>query len=183
MKKTKLFIGAVSLATFLAGCAAFPGHVTETQSQLDGEQQVQVQPGYLYLKGLESASFKVGGFWSDKDPQDFVLEVAYMGVASLKSLKVGIDGHVREFQPAHPTTDFEWEPDTGIAGVSAPSKAESRQRYIVPLAYVRQMVNGKRVVLQVQLHDGVVEGVFSFDQQEYARPGFRRALEKIGSRP
>jgi hypothetical protein len=178
-----MFRSLIVVVLLAAGCAGMPGNVSVTKSKLDGERQVQVEPGWLYAGGMNYPEMKLGGFWSDKSPGDFVLDVAVVGVDSVTSLKIGIDGQISEFSPSETFTNFKRTggsgPDNTVLYI--PNHSESDKRFVITLDYVKQMVAGKRVIVQVQLGRTVKEGEFSFSQQSYAKPAFRKAIAKIAN--
>ena len=176
-----MFRSIVLIALLLTGCSGMPGNVNVTKSKLDGERQVHVEPGWLYAGGMKMPEMKLGGFWSNKDPNDFILDVAVVGVDSVTGLKIAVDGQISEFSPSEAITNFK---DTGGTGVNNsvlyfPDHPESDKRFVIPLDYVKQMVAGKKVIVQVHLGRTVKEGEFSFSQQSYAKPAFRKAVALI----
>jgi len=151
----------------LAGCMSLPGHVETSTSKFDGERQVQVDPGWL-LNGM-STTVKLGGFWTDKAPDRFMLSVAYWGTKDIEAVKVRIDSEVVDLKPSGPTQFY-----------TAYNNPESSRRFGVPLAFIYKLMDGKEVMFQVSLSSGsFVEGTFSTDRSTSARPAFRKALFKI----
>jgi hypothetical protein len=165
------FISFLAVCLLVAGCAGLPGHVSKTESMLDGERQVHVAPGVLYGGGLSTSSVQLGGYWSEKDPEAFYLDVVTSGLNDIQMLKVSIDGTVSEF-----SADSRTRKAFGQGGVN-----ESSERVAVTLAFVRDMVAARRCVIQVITPREKFEGIFSFDQHTYARPAFRKALGQIES--
>ena len=163
-----------------AGCETLPGHVGVTTAKLDGERQVHVDPGWLHAGGLKISTIKLGGFWSDRRPDEFVLEAVVLGVDNIEGLKIGIDGRVSEFKQAGGFTAYEYKPGYYEQFGSYAGHSESARRFVVPLDFVRAMVAGKKVIVRVSLSRGYLEGEFAFDQITFARPGFRKALAKLG---
>ncbi|MES2219396.1 MAG: hypothetical protein V4587_00330 [Acidobacteriota bacterium] len=137
---------------------------------LDGERRVVIEPAWLYSHGLSSSVFKVGGVWTGKLPNQFTLEVTLPGVFDIKGLKVGLNGEIFTLKPAGPA-----QLPRFVDG-----KSESSMDFVVPLAFIDTLVAAERSVFQVQLGGGAVaEGRFSFNQQTYALPAFRKALREI----
>jgi hypothetical protein len=149
------FVLFVPLVLWLCGCAGTPGYVSKTESLLDGERQVQVEPGWLYGGGLNTSPVKLGGLWTEKAPEQFVLNIVLAGGEAIRSVKVGIDGTTTEFH-------------------QAPSG-----QFVLPITFVQDMVSAKRCIVQVVTPRSKLEGIFSFDQQTYARPAFKKALQQI----
>ncbi len=149
----------------LAGCAGVPGGVSSSTSKFDGERQIVVEPGWLPNGG--ASSLKLGGFWSQKSPDTFALEVMYWGVRPVEAVKVSIDGEVV---------------DLGGDGVPVDQvdtpRPETGRRYVVPLSLIERMVAAKSVVFQVSLGSFSTEGVFK-SGPTCARPAFVSALGKI----
>ena len=148
-----------------------PGSVKVTTSKLDGEQQVQVEPGWLKGEKMSDRPPKLGGFWSGKSATNFTLEAVLFGESKPERVRIGIDGAISEFPTtngARVITSF----TQGVKGI------ETVSRFIVPLSFVQQMVAGTNVVIQEDAR-GFTEGVFSADAPTRARPGFKKALEKI----
>ena len=145
-----------------------PGDVSTTESAFDGERQVHVDPGWL-SKGWEGSSLKLGGFWSEKTPEVFALEVVYFGVAGIESVQVNVDGEIIELEPASALTDFD----------HPHGRVESGRRFVVPLEFVDRMMEAERVVFRVGLGGTRAEGIFSTNAPTTARPAFRKALARI----
>jgi hypothetical protein len=158
-----------------------PGNVSVSKSKLDGERQVQVEPGWLYAGGMSMPEMKIGGFWSDKMPKDFILDAAVVGTDSVTELKISVDGEISEFSPSETFTHFSSKGGPGADNtvVYIPDHAESEKRFVVPLDFVKKMVAGKKVIVQIRLSQGYKEGEFSFNQQSYAKPAFRKAIALI----
>lgn len=139
---------------------------------------MQIEPGWIKGKGL-SATLKMGGFWTNKAPDKFHLEVVYDGVVSIQGLKIGIDGEVTEFQPTGTLTSHDYIPGVHNSVASIPGHSESSRRFVIPLEYVRRMTEGKSVIIQASLGDEYVEGTFSFNQPNFAKPAFVKVLAQI----
>src|SRR5262245_6360025 len=116
----------VMVATAVASFGQMPGSVKVTTSNLDGERQVKVTPGWLKGDRLLEATPKLGGFWSDKSPTNFMLEAVLVGGGAPEKLKVGIDRTVLEFTPtaAAPATAYN----------QSMKLVETSKRFDVPLA-------------------------------------------------
>jgi len=169
MKTIEIVLGCV----LLAGCSTMPGDVNSTKAMLDGERQIQVHPGWLYAGGMKSPSLKLGGFWSEKSPDAFNLEVLVPGVEPISAVKIGLDGEVVELK----ISGLDQRHDR-LTPEGAPFNV-TVARCPVSLDFVQRMVGSKKVVLRMHLAADYVEGVFSFDQLTYARPAFRKALKQI----
>jgi hypothetical protein len=139
---------------------------------------MQIEPGWIKGNGL-SATLKMGGFWTNKTPDKFHLEVVYEGVVSIQGLKIGIDGEVTEFQPTVTLTSHDYIPGVHNSVASIPGHSESSRRFVMPLEYVRRMTEGKSVIIQVSLGSEYVEGTFSFNQPNFAKPAFVKMLAKV----
>jgi hypothetical protein len=162
---------AVMVCTASIALGQMPGSVKVTTSKLDGERQVQIQPGWLQGQKMTDKPPKLGGFWTDKSPTNFTLEVVLFGESKPENVRIGIDGRISDF----PTTNGR-HVITYTEGVKA---VETGSRFVVPLSFVQQMVAGTNVIIQVEDARGFTEGVFSSDAPTQARPGFKKALEKI----
>jgi hypothetical protein len=181
-KKGNMFRSIVLIAALAASCAGMPGNVSVTKSKLDGERQVQVEPGWLYAGGMKSPEMKLGGFWTDKMPSDFIMDAAIVGTDSVTGLKISVDGQISEFKPTEDLTNF--KSSVGGSGVDntvlyVPGHSESDKRFVIPLDFVKKMIAGKKVIVQVQMSRGYREGEFSFNQTSYAKPAFRKAIALI----
>lgn len=176
MKLTLLIL----LTALISGCtmSGMPGHVGTTTSQLDGERQVHIDPGWIKGKGLDTP-LKLGGFWTDKSPDVFHLDVVYMGTESVQGLKVGIDGEITELKPTSSMTDHDYIPGLYNSVASIPGHSESSRRFTVPLEFIRRMTAGQRVILQVDLGSKFTEGTFSFNQTNFAKPAFVKMLTQL----
>jgi hypothetical protein len=159
------------LATSLTAFAQLPGAVKVTTSKLDGERQVQVTPGWLKGDTFLSTTPKVGGFWSDKSPSIFTLEAVLLGGGVPEKLRIGINGKISEFSPTGAAP--------GTAYNQSMKAVETSKRFEVPLVFVQEIVSGTNVVVQVGDARGFSEAIFSADGPTRARPGFKKALEKI----
>jgi hypothetical protein len=162
------FVGALTVAVTASG--QMPGSVKVTTSKLDGERQVQVEPGWLKGDDL-FGTLKLGGFWTDKSPTSFMLEAVLVGGGAPEKLKVGIDSRVSEFAPTGAAPGTRYNQSRKVV--------ETSKRFNVPLAFVQEMVAGTNVVIQIGDARGFTEGVFSSDAPTQARPGFKKALERI----
>ena len=166
MKPILLFC-TLSLA-LLCGCASLPGHTSKTEAMLDGERQVQISPGWLYGGGLSTPA-KAGGFWTEKAPDVFGLEVVVVKKTEpITGLMLGIDGKILDFAPTDLPTKF-----SVVDG-----HTESSRRFVIPLAVVEELVAAKSAVFRIQMAGSFVEAKF-FDQHTYALPAFRKALKQI----
>lgn len=165
------FAAVAALGTAAPGLGQFPGSVRVTTSKLDGERQVQVEPGWLKGEKLLDKPPKVGGFWTDKSPTNFTLEAVLVGGGAPEKLKIGINGKISEFVPNGAAA--------GTAYNQSMKVVETSKRFDVPLTFVQEMVAGTNVVVQVGDARGFTEGVFSSDAPTRARPGFKKALQKI----
>ena len=164
----------------LAGCGTMPGGVTKTESMLDGERQIRVNPGWLYAGGMKMPTLKAGGFWSEKAPDHFVLLLVSLGNENLESAKVGIDGKIIDLLPVESApTEFRWISGTYTQFGSHPGHAESSRQFLVPLQLVREMVDAKRAVVQLHFTTTYSEAIFTFNQPHYARRSFEKAIKQI----
>lgn len=180
MNSSKLRMSVLSLALIVASnCLGSPGSVTSTKSKLDKEQQVQIEPGNLKPDGIRMPDMKLGGFWTSKEPDLFYLDLVVTGVESISKLKIGIDGDIFEFDARGQLTKHDYKPGYYSPEVSVAGKAESSKRFVVPMAFLTQLVSGKVVIFQASLNGKYREGEFSFDQTTYARPAFRKAIKMV----
>lgn len=176
----KVFLFSL-LAALLSGCAmmpTLPGDVSTSVSKFDGEQQVYVHPAWLQ-EGWDHTSLKVGGFWTDKEPDLFMLEIAYMGTSTIEGASVNIDGEMVELIKSSLPTDFQYIPGTYNRYSSIPGHSESIQRFVVPMPFIDRLMDAERVVFRVDLGGTRTEGVFSEDGSMKARPAFKKALAQI----
>jgi hypothetical protein len=172
MKFNFFFFGwGVAMATAVTAVGQMPGSVKVTTSKLDGERQVQVTPGWLKGDRLLETTPKLGGFWSDKASTNFTLEAVLVGGGVPEKLKIGIDSRISEFTPDAAAPGTAYNPSLKVV--------ETSKRFHVPLAFVQEMMTGTNVVVQVGDARVFREGVFSADGPTRARPGFKKALEKI----
>lgn len=162
---------SLALLSALSVSAQLPGSVSVTSSKLDGERQVRVEPGWLKGDRLTAVTPKLGGFWSDKSPTNFMMEAVLTGAGVPEKLKVGIDGRISEFTAVSKSPGSGYNQSLGAA--------ESSSRFSVPLAFVKDMLTGTNVVIQVSDARSFAEAVFSADGPTRARPGFRKALQKV----
>lgn len=168
MKTTATVLAAIILGASTA-TAQRTGTVTESTSKIDGERQVQVVPGWLKGDGFLSTSFLVGGFWSDRSPTNFMLQVVVCDSSVPERLRVSTDGRIAEFE-AHDASGNVWTSGKTVGIV---------RRFKVPLAFVEEMLKANNVVMEIRTSTGTKQEGTLVNGSNMAKPGFRKALEKI----
>lgn len=172
MERVKIRTFSVFVAVILGVVTAMAqrtGTVKESVSKIDGERQVAVVPGWLKGgKGLLSTSFLIGGFWSDRSPTNFMLQVVVLSGVP-ERLRVSIDGRIAKFEP-YDANGHSWT-SGDIVGIV--------RRFDVPLAFVEEMLKAETVVMEVQTSEGTKQEGTLVNGANMAKSGFRKALEKI----
>ncbi len=110
---------------------------------------------------------RLGGFWSDKHPETFFLDVYYSGPGLVEAVKVSIDGDILSLGP-----------DGSVIQTTKYERAENGRRYVVPITLVERLVSSTNAVFQASVGGEKTEGVFKGGATT-ARKGFAAAWPKI----
>jgi hypothetical protein len=150
------------LLIVLAGCAAIPGipgHISESTSKTDNTRQMVLEPAWC-------GGFKLGLFKSSNMPDTLMILSAYIkGVESVREAAINVDGQYYTLSRLDDFTDHDdiW----------------SFNRFAVSKNLLGDMINGREVWVKITLDNKFVEGEFSSDKPQAARPAFRNFYAKL----
>ena len=176
-------------ALALASCATMNqmaglGVVKEQRSDFDNTRIVSVSPNFMGSTKIFSPCFlKIGMVWAEDDPDNAILTLTYESdvnagsrmYTSFTSLGINIDGRIKYFKPASTRLD-----SSSYNTVSKTIYTSSKSHVVVPLSYVKQMVNGRDVRVQAS---GFRTGLFHQESNSgapLAKKNFKEGLAKIG---
>ena len=156
----------------LSGCAAQMdafaglGVIDEEVSTFDGKRVVSVSPTWVANDGpLSVASTKVGAIWKESSPNEVLIILKHDGSTgyssdlykSYESLSVNIDGNVKTFE----TTGTTEHSSSNYNTVSRSIYTESTAIVLMPLEYLKSMVEGDKVTLRFNGLHRYEDGIFS----------------------
>lgn len=168
MKYALLAIAALTLSS----CATMPGGVRVEESKVDGTREISLEPGWLY-----NSQIKVGLHQNTKmKPDEVLMEIQLSsaeGIEQKDSLVINIDGDIKKFSAADSKTHFTTYADN----------VWSSRRYMVDVAFVKKMLEGKSVWMKVNTRGPVyIEGEFSKGGFTTAKDGFPKFLAELEKR-
>lgn len=169
----------VTTSVFFIGCASLgvvtPGDVRTTESKFDGAKEAVMEPAWVDTSG----SIKLGLFKNTKmKPAEYIMRVVVSGAHNFergKNLHVKVDDKVYSFESPDSMTNHQL--DSGSAYVAATSW--SSKTYVVTESLLNDMLNGKSVVVKVDLTDSYVEGNFHVGGYTTAKKNFPVFLEAV----
>jgi len=171
----------ILIIPFIFSCYTIPGGpgwVSESVSDFDGTRMIQMEPAWLY-----SSPMKLGLFHSSKMPDSSVILTAIVkGISNFskgKSLHFNIDGEFISMESFDEITDIEIDPGIYDKYTHVSSTSWSSKDYLISKKFIKQLIEGKKVLVKIDLDKEFVEGEFSSDAPTTARPGFREFYEKI----
>lgn len=182
MKKTLCVIISIAICSLFVGCvtADMPGGISMRTSEFDGTRELTMKPGWI--KTGWSPVIQLGLFWNSK-MEDNVVLVAMVPAAknftSGRSLHIKIDGEIYNLESIDTQTNIKTDPGYYSEMYVKYAQNYSSKRYIVSKEFIAKMINAKKCLIKLDLMDGYLEGDFSFDQSTYARPSFRKYMEKL----
>ncbi len=175
----KRLLLAAGFSLFLWGCLGLPplpGDVSVKTSAFDQSQGVYMEPAWVSSsEGFTVSSvIKFGLYKSSKMPKDEVVLTVFVygpyAFAPGESLRFNVDGAMVNLTPIDTYTDIDWKQYEGLY---------TWKRYLITTAFLARLIDAERVVVRVDLLKTFVEGFFSKDGANLARPGFRKFREEI----
>lgn len=161
----------ILLCLGLAGCVTLPGTITERVSDFDKTKEIVMEPAWVLGKGwdIKLGLYKTSKMDWDKAILVVVVEGAY-NFAQKESVQFNIDGEKKSLE----SIDFL----TNIETIYDPPQNESSKRYSVKKDFIKRLLDAKEVWVRVNLSKNYVEGKFSADFLQSARPAFRKFYKK-----
>jgi hypothetical protein len=174
----------------ISGCAGMAdsmdqsvglGVITEDISTFDNSKTISVSPTW-FAKDKDSwgaAFVKLGAAWTDKYPESVTLLLKHessitsgTSYLNINNFSVNLNGEITTFNTSS-TTSHE---SSNYNSVSKDIYTESSNAVVIPLNYLRQMVNSDNCRLRIDTSAGLVEGIFSMER---TAGGARTALASI----
>ena len=182
MKITKL-MSMFLAALFFMGCAhrfPAPGDITVVKSEFDGTVEVSMEPARVCLPGASVCTIKLDLMHNSKmKPDQAMMRVLVMGLEQFapgEAVKFNIDGEIVGLTSIDTNSTHDERP-----GMAGSDDYWTSQRYMVDKQFIEKLLNGKRVVVRVDLQKSFAEGIFSDDKPHRARNAFRQFYKQVFS--
>jgi hypothetical protein len=163
MKQLFCFMCAIA-SSLLVGCAGLGlvsvGDTLVSESKFDGSKQAEMVPAWVG----SGSPIKLGLFKNTKmDADKYIMKVVYSGAENFapgKNFHVKIDGQLYSFESSDAVTNLWMEPGSAGGGVYTPSTNWSSKDYPVTEKFINQMLEGKVVLIKLEMRKSYVEGEF-----------------------
>lgn len=176
--------GCVSTMDKIAGI----GQVEESVSTFDGAKVITLSKSNTYNGSTWSfPNTRLGAKWVSSNPDSVVMFLIHESTVSsgnayvnYEGVKINIGGNIKEFKSVG-LTDLD---SSGYNTVSNTIYTKSTGAVIVPLDYLKKMVESDDVKLRVLMMSTYEDIIFSIDNAgatKYARANFKEFLKQVSA--
>lgn len=181
-KRSMKMIVLVITAFVASGCAmGLPGQMTQKVSEFDDATEIRIEPAWA-CSGF-GCRIRLGFYQTSRmHPNDVIMIAEVISYARVinpvfgagESLHFKIDGRIYSFESdGYSSKEHEYSQYTGIYTTDS-------QQYKTTKDFLRALMNGKRVVVKVDLVGSkYVEGIFPGGGWGTVRPGLAKFYKQV----
>ena len=176
-----ILVGCSNLADYGAMFAGM-GVVESRVDTFDGATVVTVTPNKPASDQVWGATVGIGGRWTSNSPDHVAVILEYSSstsygnaYTSIEGMDVMIDGERHSFEAVGATDHT----NSGYNTVAKTIFTESRNRVVMRLATLKDMINAEDCRLRIYTGDGYQDSVFSVERIAGSHPSARMSMREF----